>query len=443
MKLEDLRLDPLTFTQTFTAPGEKRPMLHGYHVQTEGVSLRLNAAAVERAIEAELAALDQDEKLRRWRSGQMLRFLIESKATFAGVNSYEAMRGAELMVSAAADPDLRRKLTRLRSFWGDKALRELFEETRSALLSQHPLLSQARVHAVATSLSDQRFQKIFQDALSSVSDPSAFRRYLKSALIHSLANRIKASFSKFGGGDERRVIAHARLPIQFKGAPDLEITICEAGAFGDGTTRSFIANFAEFQKDWLDGFDRCPNAEEDAAYQRFLANRRHHSAWRDLDPHDPNSLATIASTLQLDDSKPVPSSILKVLFGTETIGAERFSLYDLSEAVQQVETEFVSQSQRRPTVWELASAAVRRAKEEPDGHLGKLLTSYENLEDAVLEEALSPEGRLTDQVVRLSGTLCYDGCRACVHQPSDMMSDNMVESSTSRTILHRFLCVPS
>jgi len=438
-KLEDLRLDPVTFTQTFTAPGDQRPMLHGYHVQTEGVSLRLNAAAVDRAVDAELAALDHDEKLKRWRSGQMLRFLIESKATFAGVNSYEAMRGAEIMVSAAADPDLRRKVARLRTFWGDKALRELFEETRATLLSQHPLLSVQRVNAVAASLSDQRFQKIFQEALSSVSDPAAFRRYLKSLLIHSLTNRVKAAFSQFGGGDERRVIAHARLPIQFKEAEDLEITVCEAGAFGDGTARSFVANFPEFQREWVNGFGRCPNAEEDATFQRFLGNRKHHLAWRELDPNDANSLTAISTALELGDT-PVPSSILRVLFGMETIGSERFSLYDLSDAVQQIEAGFIAQSQRRPTVWELASAAVRQARQEPEGDLGRLLVCYEGLEDAVLEEALSPEGRLTDQVVRLNGTLCFDGCRACVHQPSDMMGDNMVESSTSRTMLQRFLC---
>ncbi len=438
-KLEDLRLDPVVFTQTFTAPGDKRPMLHGYHVQTEGVSFRFKTTMVDKVVDAELAHLNEDEKSKRWRSGQMLRFLIESKATFAGVNAYEAMRGAEIIVSAAADPELRRKLARLRTFWGAEALHSLFEETRATLLSQHPLLTATRVRAVANSLSDQRFQKIFQDAISSVNDESAFRRYLKSTIVHSLTNRIKASFSQFGGGDERRVIAHARLPIQFKELQDLEITVCEAGAFGDGTARSFVANFAEFRDQWADGLGRCPNAEEDAAYQRFFDNRQHHPAWRELDPYDPSSLATISAALGLQ-AKPVPSSILRTLYGSETIGAERFSLYDLAISVDDVKSDFVSRVQRRPTVWELASAAVKRAKDQSDGDLGKLLVAYEGLEDAILEEALSPDGRVADQVVRLNTSLCYDGCRACVHQPSDMMSDNMVESSTSRTMLHRFLC---
>lgn len=438
-KLEDLRLDPVPFTQLFTAPDEKRPMLHGYHVQTEGVSFQLNASLIERVVDAEIADLERYPKMKRWRSRQMLRFLIENKATFAGVNAYEAMRGAEIIVSAAADPALRHKLNRLRTFWGAKPLEELFEETRSAFLSQHPLLTPTRVRAVATSLSDQRFQKIFQDAIASVSNEVAFRRYLKSTIVHSLTSRIKASFSKFGGGDERRVIAHARLPVQFNDVDKLEITVCEAGAFGDGTARSFVSNFADFHRYWTEEFAECPNADEDSVYERFFEKRAHHSQWRDLDPFDAHSLQRISAALGLDE-RPLPSAILRTLYGTETIGSERFSLYELATSVREVNSDFMDRVERRPTVWELASAAVTRAKEQPEGELGKLLIAYEGLEDAVLEEALSPEGRLADQIIRLNSSLCFDGCRACVHQPSDMMSDNMVESSTSRTMLRRFLC---
>jgi hypothetical protein len=54
---------------------------------------------------------------------------------------------------------------------------------------------------------------------------------------------------------------------------------------------------------------------------------------------------------------------------------------------------------------------------------------------------LSAGGRLADQVFRLHGRLCVDGCPACVHRPSDMMSDGLVEASTSRAMLGRFVCV--
>src|SRR3546814_10325900 len=70
---------------------------------------------------------------------------------------------------------------------------------------------------------------------------------------------------------------------------------------------------------------------------------------------------------------------------------------------------------------------------------GRLLRAYATIEDAAQEESLSPEGRLADQVYRLHARLCVDGCQACTHQSSDMMTDSMVEASTSRTLLSRFI----
>ncbi|MEJ1935070.1 hypothetical protein WDZ92_33145, partial [Nostoc sp. NIES-2111] len=68
-----------------------------------------------------------------------------------------------------------------------------------------------------------------------------------------------------------------------------------------------------------------------------------------------------------------------------------------------------------------------------------LLRAYAGIDDAAMDESLSPEGRLADQIFRLHARLCVDGCKACVHQPSDIMSDSLAEASTSRTLLERFL----
>ena len=102
--------ETVTFSQVFTDPGSSRPLLHGYHVQTEGVRFKLNTDILERFVGSELARLKEDAPARRWHSDQMLRFLVESKAQAAGVNAYEARRGAELLVGAAGDPDLKRRL---------------------------------------------------------------------------------------------------------------------------------------------------------------------------------------------------------------------------------------------------------------------------------------------------------------------------------------------
>src|SRR3546814_11804965 len=71
-----------------------QPLLHGYHVQTEGVRFRLDAKCLDTFVAAEMVRLESDAQARRWHAGQMLRFLVESKAQAEGVNAYEARRGS-------------------------------------------------------------------------------------------------------------------------------------------------------------------------------------------------------------------------------------------------------------------------------------------------------------------------------------------------------------
>ncbi|MEJ1937721.1 hypothetical protein WDZ92_46605, partial [Nostoc sp. NIES-2111] len=107
LRLADRSGTTATYSQVFTAPGSDQALLHGYHVQTEGIRLTLNNERLDAFVARELENLRGKEAARRWHSGQMLRFLVESQAQAAGVNAYEARRGAELMVSAAGDPDLK------------------------------------------------------------------------------------------------------------------------------------------------------------------------------------------------------------------------------------------------------------------------------------------------------------------------------------------------
>ena len=383
--------ETVVFSQVFTDPVSDKPLLHGYHVQTEGVRFRLNADLLGRFVEAELARLSEDEQARRWHSGQMLRFLVESKAQAAAVNAYEARRGAELLVSAAADPELKQRLTHLLNFWSAANLQTLFEATRARLLSQHPLLSPKRVKSVAQSLSDQRFQVLFSDAVRSISRPDLFGRYIKSVVIHSLAIRIKESFIQVGRADERQVIVHAELPIQFAGADDPTITLCEAGAFGDGTTRSFVAHFDEAAEHWRSGFIAgCMNAREDAAMQSLFEYSSEHEAWRGLDPNDPTALASLTEPLRLPAGTPIPSAVLRVLYGTETVNVERFELYDLACAVRATDQQMTSRLGRRASAWELTSTVVEAAKTDSASIPGRLLNAYARIEAAAHDESLSP-----------------------------------------------------
>src|SRR5262249_55832621 len=138
---------------------------------------------------------------------------------------------------------------------------------------------------------------------------------------------------------------------------------------------------------------------------------------------------------------PLPAAILRTLYEGESIGPNRFEFYDLALAIETARTEFEGRLGRMAQDWELTSAIVDKTKQDvPETTLSNLHKAYAGLEDATDQESLSADARLADQVYRLGARLCIDGCRGCVHQPSELMSDSLVETSVSRRMLGRFLC---
>ena len=442
LNLEGPPSQTVAITQTFTSPDDERPMLHGYHVQTEGVRFTVDPLALSRFVAEEAARLERDPPQREWRLGQMLRFLLESGAQAAGISTFEARRIAELLLTTHAESDLRQRLARLAAFWSSTGLAELLEETRSRRLSHHPLLTVDRVQRLTATIALPAFRTVFQTAVRALQSQERLEAYIASCLLHGLGNRLRESFLQVGFGDERQVVMHVQLPIQFAtpGAP--VITVCEAGAFGDGTTRAYLDRYALAEAHWADGFiGDCPSAREDAAVAALFAAPDRHAAWRAMDPAQPGVLEGIAAELGLPPGEAAPEIVLRILFGVERVGVEAFALYDLATAMAAVDHTLSSVFGRPPTAWELTSAVVEGAKADPASVGGRLLAAYGAIENSVQDESLSAEARLADQVFRLHGRLCVDGCPACVHRPSDMMSDSLVEASTSRGMLARFVCV--
>src|SRR3546814_7643295 len=122
-------------------------------------------------------------------------------------------------------------------FFKQKTAYEMRISDWSSDVCSSDLLGERRIKRVAQSLSGQRFQEVFKTSVRATAEPSAFGAYLRSAVLHSLAVRLKESFLQVGRGDERQEIMHVQLPIQFSQAGDPVITVCEVCAFGDGTTR--------------------------------------------------------------------------------------------------------------------------------------------------------------------------------------------------------------
>jgi hypothetical protein len=440
VRLAEPGSDPCAFAQTFADPASGRPLLHGYKVESEGLRVVPDRAAIDAFVTKLMAELEEDERERRWRSAQFTRYLVESRARSVGLNAYEARRGADLLVAAAGDKALRKRLNHLLLFWSEEGLASLFEDTRATLLHQHPLMSPTRVKRTATALAGQEYQQLIKAALDEVKRPEAMEGYLKSLILHSLALRLRQWAAHLGHADEARLLAHVRLPLQFGEEASNVITICEAGAHGDGTIRTIVGSWEDALDLWSSGFvAACPNAEEDAIVRRFWSYREHHEEWRALDPRDPAALSAIASVVMpaIPDA-PLPSVVLRILFDIEAVEAEPFTVYEIADELERVRSEAEAAAGRDLTDWEFATAAVTAADTGASTVLARLLAAYASIE-ASSEGSLAPEARLAEQAFRLATPLCLDGCRGCVHQPSDLMSDSLTAASVSRRLLQRFL----
>lgn len=439
--LKDRRAGPVSFRQIFIDPESNKPALHGRHAQVEGVQFKLKGSRIDQIIEAEMAGLASDPSAKRTRQAQMLRYRFESGAVALGGSAFLAQRAALLIASAVTAEDLRRDMARLIRFWSPAALGNWFEAARARFLHQHPLLTQTRVAALGPTFGEDVYKPLFQDILTSLADEGDLRTHLRSTLLHGLGLRLRQSFVDLGSGDERQIALHIRLPSQFEGIDDNTITVCETVGLGDGTTRAFLRRLDEAQQHWTNGFlHTCPNADEDRALEACFAQPSQHETWRAANPNDLATLSSIAREVGADPERPLPAILRRVLFDREAIGDHILDVYDLAVAVRRVGHGLNGRLGRQASAWELATAAIDSAHDQSEPVLASALNAYAALEDAETQESFSPEARLADQVYRVSARLCQDGCQACLHNGSDLMSDSLTEASTSRSLIERFVC---
>lgn len=436
------RMNPLSLSQIFTDPDSGRPLLHGYQVSTEGFQFTIDRGRLDRYVVSVIQNLSEASGQRRWHESQFLRYLVESRGRAIGIAGYDVRIGAEIIAVAAGHPTFGPQLRRIARFWSPDALKSLFGAVREKIFGQHPMMTAARVERAADALCGDEFHKVLTDALREARDEDAFSAYLRSTILHSIALRLKLLVTQVGQGDERQLLAHVRLPLQFGDDSDTIITICEAGAHGDGTVRGVIDDWASVIKLIEAGFlDSCPNADEDAMVRRFWEMADRHDAWKQTDPRDAIALAAIATELAPGAQK-VPPVLVRILFAQEAVEADSFALYDLARDIEAVRARVLDGMERPISGWELASAAAEVAAEEGATVLGRLYAAYD-AHDPTAEGAMTPAARVAEQVFRLAAPLCADGCRSCVHQQSDLMSDSLVEASVSRSLLQGLLSIES
>lgn len=435
--------DPIALSQTFTDAAGKNSQFIGYTMESEGVRFVLRSDRIDRFLDAAMARLADDDAELRWYRNQMLRYIVQRRARNAGINGYEARRAAELVVTAADSPGLAGELARLLKMWSDTALGNLFMRTYREALSSHPLLSERRIVRLIGTLAGTGFNDLLRHVIEVQKSDEQLRKFLRSQLVHGLALRLRQSFILHGRGEERRIVAHVKLPIQFGSRSEDVISIVENGVGGDGTTRTFVEQAQEAFAAFMGGFaEGCPNAVEDQLIELAHGNRAHHDHWRSLDPRHPDTLDQIGHDLKIDfhaSDAPSPQQLLRLLYANEAIGGQQVALYDVWQEVMAAKATLRSTIGREPDAWEIVSAASKGALDQLYPTLAMMLDAYSQIVGAVQDGSLSPAERLSDQIYRVSGRLCFDGCLACLHGDSDLMPSSLAEVAVSRRLLTRFM----
>lgn len=438
IRFDDRNAEPIRMKQTFVSPKTGRPLLHGYQVETEGFQFVVDKKMLGSVIDEIQGNLDDDRRLKNWYMSQFLRYRMISGGSTRTLPAYEVAVVTELLGATVGVPEFDKGLKRLRRFWSVAQFAELLADVHRTLLAQHPVITERRISKSIDLLDADSIRELIDECLSQIQQSKALRAFIESAILHSLALRLKVLVAHAGHGDERRLAAHVALPIQFGDDKSTVISICEVGADGDGTTRSFADSWEQVQDLVASGFlNVCPNDEEDTFIRRFWSEKAHHETWRDYSPSDLDALAEIAHQITDGASNELPAVVQRLLFGVEAVGAEIFSIYDIAADVEGARDRAAKRIERQLSEWELVSIAVNDAQSGDAPTLSRLLAAYASFDEPD-EGALHPIKRLSEQIHRLSVPLCQDGCRSCVRQTSELMSEDLMEASISRSLLAHF-----
>ncbi len=426
--------------QLFVDRQDRQPRLYGFTVDTEGIQLRVDSDSLDSFISDEQSHLDAHHPEARWLRGQLLRYLIAAGSHRIGINSFQATYLSRLLVAAVAVEDWRRQLRTLTRLWDSTAFFQILRSAWERFLAWDPELTEGRVDELEDVVGMADFREMYVDTMAAVRSNAEFQGFLRSLVLHGLGVRLKHAFVLHGRGDERRVLVHAQLPIQFGETCHDVITVCERGAQGDGTTRTFLSRAHEAAAEWArDGIVSCPNAEADAALSGLLAVPSRHADWLARDPLSLKTLQDIGVEVGVSTADGL-QAIARALFGEERVSGESFRLFDLHLELEAVATQLGSQMRREATTWELVGAVVAAALEgDPrTPRWSALLTAFGRIPQAVTDESLAAGSRLAEQAYRLSGRLCRDGCLACLHTGSDLFDREQAQVTVSRRVLERF-----
>ena len=369
------------------------------------------------------------------------------------LNSYELNMLADLIGTGMKLPTLKQSITNEinKSQFNPNQWTALLLAIYNEGLELSASITEQRIERLVESItlhSSQTILPVLQSTLRKVRSADNLKEYLTSTLLHSFTTRFKQLVVKYGQGDERRLLGHVRLPTEYE-QTNHRVTVLELGSFGDGTTRTFEVHMPSAFEDWkTNGIVECQNALTDLTLQTLVDNPTLVETWRKKTQKErvsPQFQLQLAQTLKLRPE--VHGDIIQLctclLFQSIVIEDTEVAYFDLFSEIQTLKQELEQLRERIPTNDELLTYTVQRVRQgtQQTAKLNQLLNAYRrlqvenNLSDA---DSLSPERRLTNQIYQISGTLCHDGCQACLHVQSDVLHYSTSSFVHSRQLLEAY-----
>lgn len=436
----------------FIEPGNSnKPGLYGYQIETEGVSLDLDAEQIKSFIEEFITGLDLKGK--RHYVFMYFKYRLLQRSYELKLNSYELNMLADLIGTGMKLPTLRPSITNEinKSHFNPNQWTTLLLSIYTEGLELSASITEQRIERLVESItlhSAQTILPVLRSTFKEIASPDNLKAYLTSTLLHSFTTRFKQLVVKHGQGDERRLLGHVRLPTEYE-TTNHRVTILELGSFGDGTTRTFEVHMPSAFEDWTEnGFVECQNARTDQALLTLLNNPSLVENWRNKTQDErvsPQFQLQLAQTLKLRSEihGDIIQLCTRLLFQSIVIDDTEVDYFDLFTEIQALKEELEATRERIPTNDELLTYTVQRVRQgtQQTAKLNTLLDAYRqlhdenNLNDA---DSLSPERRLTNQIYQISGTLCHDGCQACLHVQSDVLHYSTSSFVHSRQLLEAY-----
>lgn len=417
--------------------------LHGYGMQPEGLKIDLEDSVIDAFLQSCVDLMDRGSRQSRWHRGQHLRYAVMARMSEARLTRFEGRQLADLCITAAAVPELKVGLEQALRRSNPRRLSETLQDAWRRHLSEHPQLGELRMKRLLERLEGRGAMDALKRAVEDVGSDAAYAGYLRSALMYGLLVRLRQLFIVHGRTEDRRVIVHARLPIQFGSDASPTLVVAERGSGGDGTTRAFLEVAEEVLQAWRDeGLVRCPNAATDRVVDEVFARRGEHERWRSRDPRSETWTRELAAELGLEPATrgAALQVVLRLLYDAEELQGQRFERFRLCEEVREARGRLAAAFGREPSEWELVGSVVHEVASGSNR-----LPLWRALHEAYRAVAhpseagpMTPEARLADQIHRTASRLCIDGCQGCLHGGTDVLDEELAEAVASRSLLEAF-----